>query len=351
MKKTLVALAALAASAAFAQSTVTISGVIDAGLESISDTATKMVSGRSATSNVTFAGVEDLGGGLKAKFQISSAFDAGSSTASSTAAGQTSTAPAVLGNGQLGNNGMFVGVESATLGSVILGRPLATTYTFSQTANGTKGVTGFAATDSLITGTDGTNTLAVTSSVYVGNAIQYSTPVMAGFSAQLEYSASETFGAKSNNAVGLKYANGPLTATLVRNNLSDFGIGSEYKYTVNQLAASYDFGVAKAFLTYQNINQAQAATDPNLRNYVLGVSAPVGPGVVWAQYGRASNDISADAATITGLGYKYSLSKRSTVYVNVGNKSNARLNTVTGAISSATTTAGSGYGIGLSHSF
>lgn len=350
MKKTLVALAALAASAAFAQSTVTLSGVVDAGLESIADTATKMVSGRNSTTNFTMAGVEDLGGGLKAKFQISSAFDSGSSTNSSIAAGQTTTAPGVLANGQIGNNGMFVGVESATLGSVILGRPLATIYTFQQTANGTKGVSGFAATDTLITGIDGSSTTAIGASVYVGNAIQYTTPTMAGFSAQLEYSASEAFGVKSNNAVGLKYANGPLTATFVRNNMTDFVVSSEYKFTVNQLAASYDFGVAKAFLSYQNVNQAQAAIDANLRNYVLGVSAPVGPGVVWAQYGRASNDTFADAATITGLGYKYSLSKRSTVYVNLGNRSNARVSTLTGVISN-TTTAGSGYGVGLSHSF
>jgi predicted porin len=345
MKKTLVALAALAATAAFAQSTVTISGTVDAGLESIADSATKVESGRSSTSNFTLAGVEDLGGGLKAKFQISSAFDASGSTNSAVAANAA--------NAQIGNNGMFVGVESATLGSVIVGRPVSTLYGFQQTANGTKGVTGFAATNTVMTGND---------SVYTNNAVQYLSPNMAGFSLQIEYSASEAFGVKSNNAVGLKYANGPVTATLVRNNLNDFNngaasntaatAGTDYRYTVNQLGASYDFGVAKAFLTYQNVSQPSLATDPNTRAYVLGVSAPVGPGVLWAQYGRASVDTAAtEAATIVGLGYKYSLSKRSTVYVNYGNRSDFRLASGAITVAGKSTTGGNGYGIGLAHTF
>ena len=71
MKKSLVALAALAASAAFAQSTVTLSGTIDAGFEKMTATSPlQMQSGRFGTSNWTISGSEDLGNGLKAVFLL-----------------------------------------------------------------------------------------------------------------------------------------------------------------------------------------------------------------------------------------------------------------------------------------
>ena len=60
MKKSLVALAALAASAAFAQSTVTLSGTLDAGLEKQSSTTPlKMTSGALGTTNFTFCPVRE----------------------------------------------------------------------------------------------------------------------------------------------------------------------------------------------------------------------------------------------------------------------------------------------------
>lgn len=78
MKKTLVALAALAATSAFAQSSVTIYGQFDAGIyslkniDSLTGAKSATVFGDGATfSNVLgFRGTEDLGAGLKAGFQM-----------------------------------------------------------------------------------------------------------------------------------------------------------------------------------------------------------------------------------------------------------------------------------------
>jgi len=83
MKKTLVALAALAATASFAQSSVTISGRLDLGMSNLkttnslgvttsSTTRTDLTGNQSGrtTSRLTFAGTEDLGGGLRANFNI-----------------------------------------------------------------------------------------------------------------------------------------------------------------------------------------------------------------------------------------------------------------------------------------
>jgi predicted porin len=74
MKKSLVALAVLAASgAAMAQSSVTLFGIVDAGYAvgngSISDKTSLRNSGYNS-SRLGFRGVEDLGGGMSASFHL-----------------------------------------------------------------------------------------------------------------------------------------------------------------------------------------------------------------------------------------------------------------------------------------
>jgi len=75
MKKSLIALAALAATASFAQSTVTISGLVDASYHAVSGNGTTATtklnsistSVGSATSAINLNVLEDLGGGMKAQ--------------------------------------------------------------------------------------------------------------------------------------------------------------------------------------------------------------------------------------------------------------------------------------------
>ena len=80
MKKSLIALAALAtvATAAQAQSSVAVYGLLDAGVSSnftansSGQTLTAAANGILATSRLGFRGTEDLGGGLKANFNLES---------------------------------------------------------------------------------------------------------------------------------------------------------------------------------------------------------------------------------------------------------------------------------------
>jgi predicted porin len=91
MKKSLIALAALSAfaTAAQAQSTVSVYGIVDAGLSSLDSTNDKgqkvttegIKHGNISGSRLGFRGTEDLGGGLKANFVIEVATDPTSTTA------------------------------------------------------------------------------------------------------------------------------------------------------------------------------------------------------------------------------------------------------------------------------
>jgi predicted porin len=85
MKISRIAVASLGlfATTAFAQSSVTLYGVADAGIEYLSNVPSaspggsnqvRMTSGNMSTSRWGLRGVEDLGGGLKAIFELKAAF-------------------------------------------------------------------------------------------------------------------------------------------------------------------------------------------------------------------------------------------------------------------------------------
>ena len=83
MKLFAAAVAALAAGGAYAQSSVTLYGVVDAGVEyqnhqpgvSGSHDVVRLNSGNMSGSRWGLRGVEDLGGGLKTTFRLSTRFD------------------------------------------------------------------------------------------------------------------------------------------------------------------------------------------------------------------------------------------------------------------------------------
>ena len=114
MKKTLMvaALTGVFATAAHAQSSVTLYGMIDAG-SSIRTTSAGTATGQATSGSVNgsrwgLRGTEDLGGGLKAIFMLENGFN--------------------VMNGRLGQGGdefgrqAFVGLSTSQFGTVTLGR-------------------------------------------------------------------------------------------------------------------------------------------------------------------------------------------------------------------------------------
>jgi predicted porin len=306
MKKSLIAFAVLGtlATGAFAQSSVTVYGVVDVGLEqtrlSPGGNTTRLSSGIQSGSRLGFKGVEDLGGGLSASFQLEMGLDA-----TTGAAGQGGLA---FGRQSwVGLNGGF--------GSLKLGRQYVPLFGALDTIDplGT-GITG-----------DGSGISAVFRSygVRMNNTVNYSTPSMGGFSGEVAYGLGEVAGSSSTGsqwgAAGT-YEGGPLTivAAYHLQGQTAGGVDTGDSRTA-MIGGAYDLKAVKlhAALATNSDKNAAGATTGKSRDYMLGVSAPFGPVSLMASYVRHDDRLFANSdAAYWQLGATYSLSKRTNFYTS-----------------------------------
>ena len=302
------AAAAMVAAPSFAQSDVSLYGRVDLGLRYESaknQPTTQMDSG--TYSAIGFKGQEDLGGGLKAFFQMEHRLDA------STGANKS--------NASFFNDISVIGL-TGNFGTVRMGR-----------SDNTLDI----AADPDVFGGDfvgGRGNRRAGADEKWNNGVMYFTPEVAGFQAivgaALGENASFTDGSREKNPLGLTvlYKNGNLTSALgymQRANQDKAYAGS----------ATYDFGVAKTFLTVARndgqgngqivddgvmVNGVQEA-DGKRTTYDLGVAVPVSAaGSVRAKYNFDRRDLNAFNGALTkthdlGLGYWHNLSKRTQLYV------------------------------------
>lgn len=195
--------AAAGTAPAFAQSSVTLYGIIDTGLgwqssqTSLGSTtggksAVKMINGVWAGSRFGLKGAEDLGGGTKAVFQLEEGFN------SATGAQSTS--------GLMFNRQSFVGLTNATFGSLTAGRQYASYYQLLSPYSPTTWLTGFygAHPGDL----DGLDTI-----YRANNTLLYTSPKIAGFTFSGSYSLGGVPGSLNRgstwSAAG-QYAMGPI---------------------------------------------------------------------------------------------------------------------------------------------
>ena len=327
MKKSLIALAVLAASgAAMAQSSVTLYGVADAAVTYVNglDNWTGLDSGANKTSRLGFRGVEDLGGGLKANFVLEGGFnlDAGDGKSG----GATDSGFQFKRQSTVGLAGNF--------GEVRLGRELTAAYnaTARYDVFGSVGIA-----HSQLWDEDGKTRVTrtfddryhYTTNQRVSNAITYVSPDFSGFKVAANYGFGEVAGKNSDGRYfggGLTYDNGPLSLGLGAERMNK-GDGAAMQaqasndITAWSLGGSYDLGVAKLLAAYRQSTAKDVAilgatSDLKNRGYMLAVTAPVGPGLVRAAYNRyeAKFDGEKGVTDQFGLGYVYNLSKRTSVY-------------------------------------
>jgi len=364
MKKTLVAIAALASVSAFAQSSVSITGLVDTAYARIdykgNPVTFSALPNGSATTNFTFLISEDLGGGLKAdaRWEIDPDLtQTVGKTSGTSSTGTTSNVTSFLGNGYsfLGLSGGFGAVKFGTINYETLN------------ANG-DGNLGF--------GTAIGSGYRVSSfdAVRAQNSIRYDTPTMNGFAAS--YLMSEKNDAQVNvgttvqtgnlvnqsqgrdkvSEFGLSYINGPLAVRYAAltteqwgGTLTTYTTGNAYapassgawtagagaQFKLNTLSAKYQINpdlavayfnqivssdaliVANATVTGASSTKYDRKTNGFATTYTMGATK-----LMFNYHSVANGDAATSVATaknglstkVLGLGADYSLSKRTTLY-------------------------------------
>ena len=347
MKKTLIAVAALAATGAFAQN-VTVIGTVDATYRNSTVDYNNGTSGGqsaigengSGTTNFTLIGTEDLGGGLKAIFNAEFDFRAAGQVAGPTAGGQ-----------------LFVGLEGA-FGSIKAGMPNSPTLTVqgSRSAFGTKDGGRIGVMNSATSYTSSGSSNMGQSVTRQAGSILYTTPNFSGFSAQLDYAP----GAKADTTIsaniaetgaitdlGAFYANGPIAAGVTRYTVAAAAGGSELAMT--SFYGSYNFGMAKVTLGGHQRKQDNAVAASVVDDTGMGaaVDVPLSPALTLNTHFVKVDDKSDNNLdkTTMAVGLNYALSKRTSTYVRYVNE---KTDNTTGTSSIKTA---SEYLVGVRHNF
>jgi GBP family porin len=335
MRKTLIvaAVAASFATAANAQSSVTLYGLIDAGFTYVNNeiapntakgsaAAFRLSSGNINGSRWGLKGAEDLGGGMKAIFTLENGFNLANGTL-----GQ--------GNREFGRQA-FVGIAAAQYGTVTLGRQYDSVvdYVAPLTANGSWGGTYFSHPF------DNDNT---DNSFRVNNSVKYQSANYSGFTFGGLYGFSNEAGGFADNraySAGAQYANGPfkIAAAYLQTQNTNGGNtggavtefadprmpGSQTQRTFG-VGANYAFGPATVGAVWTQSRFQFVGGDSTLRynnyevngRYALTPALALGAAYTYTdRKGMVPGDRNNDHARYhqVGLQTDYSLSKRTDIY-------------------------------------
>ena len=364
MKKTLLAAALLAgfAGAASAQSSVTLYGVLDGGVRyqnwnlsagpfskvDISTSSIAVVSGTQSTSRFGVRGVEDLGSGNQAVWNLEGQVNVNDGSAGSYSQWQRTS---------------IVGLRNNAWGQVDIGRQLNLAFKFA----GGPIDSAFAVNAPII---NISGVMGITA-VRQNNMIMYQSPSLSGFKVGAQYSFNTglatgrqlaTGGATNDAATGssfdtgnnmrnisgaVSYTNGGIYVTGVYDQFTPASntISGQNgtKVTSWVVAGAYDAKVVKVGVAYNQVRggliqgQATAAVSSDITNpfggggivfadgagtnaWNINASAPVGAsGTVMAAYqGQSHTGVVADVGGATqmtyGLGYSHEFTKRTNVY-------------------------------------
>ncbi|MYN15139.1 porin [Rugamonas sp. FT107W] len=339
--KSFTALAVLAATAgvAQAQSAVTVYGNIDLGV--FKKTGSTLSEGRRDNNRLGFKGVEDLGDGLKALFQLEIRYDPDVGTI------EGASRPLFQGQSRVGLQGSF--------GTVRIGRGL-TALQDSNVAfepfRGTPSTAGFI-TDLMVAGyTSQPLDPAGSSANRFSNAVFYNSPEIAGLQLNVTVATREANGNPALIGRGTQAA--PQYAANAALNSNPYSVSATYRAGIfaAMLAAERNAAETKLWsvagsvqarpdlklvASYQSQDQEHTvAVNPVTKAWVVGANLDIGPGTLLAGYGRKTPDGAVPTKQI-GLGYEYGLSKRTFLYVDASNRK---------AVTSVNF-----YGVGIHHNF
>jgi predicted porin len=384
MKKSLFAIAAVTAfaGAAQAQSSVTVYGILDVGyiggnVRGITGAGTQkgtyssIGSSAETTSRLGFRGTEDLGGGMSAFFTIETGIQPTNATASTFNNRQTFIGLRDKGMGAVSFGTQYtpihtaIGATSAGQQNNMVGDVI---YPIAPANNGNQGVGQFASTS---------NTDSYT--IRTANMIKLESNSVAGFRGTAFYTANnqdttqQTTSVGGNNnqsgwGLGVNYTWQKLlvsanyqaltskntTVTTTPAIWSNATGGTNVKDNQMYFAATYDFGILKAYAQYIN---RKATSEVNANNYLsrsaqqIGVRSFITPKIEgWASGGTGRYDsFGATAPTVNFTGYQlganYWMSKRTNLYTIFGSTQQSSANVAQPSLGA------NNYALGLRHTF
>lgn len=363
MKKHALALAALVAAPCFAQSSITLYGIVDLGLTHSSGSVTQrtaMTSGNNASSRFGFRGQEDLGGGLAASFWLETQFtaDDGMGVATNT---NNQPSGATTPGGITFSRRSTVSL-SGTWGELRLGRDYTPQF-WALTLMDPFAIVGVGANQvvgSIISGP----TFARAS-----NSLGYLLPQgLGGFYGQVQIYMGENASdaraggldiSRDGTGGGLRlgYARGPVDVALAVGATS-FATGVKRQ---SNLALAYDLGLARVTAMVED-DRAAVTGGPGAtraRGGLVGAVVPVGPQefkLSFSRYKAVTEGPALDPRQQKwALGYVYYLSKRTALYGTMAWLSNSGTTAATakalgGAITGADRSS-RGMDVGVRHTF
>ena len=386
MKKTLLAAALLAgfAGAASAQSSVTLYGIVDAGVRyqawnfsndrgSFGTSSIAATSNGEATSRLGFRGVEDLGGGTRASFVY-----------------EFGLVPQVGSMATTNMRQTTIGLSNAKWGNFEMGRQLGLASKFGGRIDPFGSTTPIA---------NWSNSFGI-STIRYNNLLMYRTPNFSGFQAGVSYSFNTGLATVGRNAAGAVVpVTDPGNAFVTANNQRAMSLAASYTNgpvyvfgTYDQIRASdtaptrgdsvstwiiggeYDAKVVKAALAYGQVRDGYIngqttigfdtksagvdnptsnggvifANGAGANSFLVALTAPINPkSKVVASYQNMSGtgtlkDAGAKTQNNFGLGYQYAFTKRTDVYAYYAYANNYQ--TISGLSSNTV-------GVGLRHNF
>ena len=331
MKKTLIAIAALAATSAFAQSSVTLSGNLDFAYGSAkvgTAAAENTISTRditSTTSVIKITAVEDLGNGTKATVQY------GIDPRKLARDQSMDAAPDGQKNGQFASDETFVGMAGA-MGNVRLGSPNSI------------GLSTFGASTPFGTGIGGgyaANHLGHVTGIRYARSVRYDSPTFSGLTVSVlkaqgadakvtqpvgtigSTTANDVVvGASDKTEMGLAYANGPLNIAYANVKVADYtaSTGLQKARSSNTLAANYKLG---ATTLYVGMTSGDLMTDTSAVKTQKGSSIAakhtMGKIDLMAGISQRKDSDASKTQKVTGLRADYNFSKTTATYIGYEN--------------------------------
>ncbi|MFM0629873.1 porin [Paraburkholderia xenovorans] len=312
---TCVGLAGIAGSA-HAQSNITLYGITDSGVEYVNHAsrdggAVRLVSGGRNTSRWGLRGVEDLGGGLKALFQLESGIN--------------------IANGQFDDGPGEIFARRATValkshfGQLTLGRNFTVTFDYILPFD----PMGYAPNYSWVVTSTATGGRRDALFVRSANTVRYD-GTYAGFKFGAMYAFGNVAGSVKSSSkydFGLGYEKGPFAAIVTFDRQNGASNNVAPADTTNYIqgihaALSYDFGTVKAMAGYRNYRRAFHTSAAALRSemYWVGGQYEITPSLTLSAALYHQNVKSAGDAdpTLFSLRAQYALSKRTSLYLSGG---------------------------------